>query len=185
MAVHGDGYARRPDGYRGMVPRDWPSIRETSGWQPPAAITDADAKVAFGLMLDAGAVICGGRYCFICNADLADRGAPKSTSLEGVKAATGKYPEWTLSIPQGGHAPDCPVPYLLRWAGEPESPYTRVRTDDIDDAAANIATAAKSPMELAGTDDALLTPEQREAKAMVLREFGLEPSEVEPDEAGR
>src|SRR5712672_2050190 len=101
MAVHGDGFARRPPGYRGMVPQDWPSIRKTSGWQPPAEATDRDAKVAFGLVLDVGAIICGGRFCFVCNADLADVGAPKSTSREGVKASTGKYPEWTLAIPQG------------------------------------------------------------------------------------
>lgn len=167
-----------------MVPQGWPSIRQASGWQPPAEISEAAAKVAFGLLFDAGSIICGGRFCYVCSADLGDAGAPKSTSREGVKAATGLYPEWTLAIPQGGHAPDCPVPYLLRWAGAPESPYTRLRTHDIDSDAAKIAVAAKSAMELIGTDLELLSPAERVARADVWRRLGYVPSEAERELAG-
>lgn len=173
MAVQGDGLARRPPGYRGMVPEDWPSIRKTSGWQAPAVIGEAEAKVAFKWLLDAGSIICGGRYCYYCRADLADRNAPKSTSREGFKAATGVYPDWTLSIPSGGHAPDCPVPYLLRWAGIAEGALTRIRTHDIDDEQAKILTALRSPMELAGTDDARLNPAELAAKRALLTDFGI------------
>jgi hypothetical protein len=178
MAVHGDGLARRPDGYLGMVPQGWPSIRETR-WQPPAELDPAGAQSAVRAVLDQGALICGGRYCFVCNADLADVGAPKSTSKEGIKAATGVYPEYTLAIPQGGHAPDCPVRYLLRWIGMGESSLARVRTHDIDDAAAKIAVTAKSPMELVGTDLELLSDAERAARAEVLRGLGLTEEQLE------
>jgi len=172
MALAGDGLANRPPDYRGMVPRDWPSIRQTRGFQA-GELTAAGAIAAVREVHHQGALICGGRYCYLCNADLSDAGVPlQSSSPEGVKAATGKYPDWTLSIPRGGHAPDCPVPYLLRWIGEPESTLMRVRTEDIDDEAATVAVAAKSPAELVGTLDALLTPEQRVARDAVLQGFG-------------
>jgi len=176
MAVYGDGLCNRPPGYRGLVPDEWPSIRRTRGFQASTMLDEAGAKAALKHVHDRGALICGGKYCFLCDADLSDKpadGRPRhSTSREGFKAATGVYPEWTLSIPLGGHAPDCPVPYLLRWIGEPESGYTRIRTDDIDDEQAKLLTAAKSPSELIGTKDDLLSPEQREARDAVLRGFG-------------
>lgn len=175
MAVPGDGLARRPPGYRGMVPEDWPSIRTTSGWQPPAEISEDGAKQALQILHDHGALICGGRYCFTCGADLSDAGGMphESSAPAGYKAATGVYPEYTLSIPRGGHAPDCPVPYLLRWIGEPESPYTRLRTEDIDDELAKMAVMAKSPMELVGTDLERLSEAERSARVDVLAGFGL------------
>jgi len=174
MAVHGDGLARRRALYQdGLVPEDWPSIRRTSGWRPPAGLTEADAKGAFALLLDMGLVMCGGRFCYACNADLADAGAPKSTSKKGIEAATGVYPTWTLALPQGGHAPDCPVPYLIRWIGRGDSVLTRLRTHDVDDGAAKVLDAGKEPMELVGTDLAQLTPEQRVARAEVLRGLGV------------
>jgi len=178
VAVAGDGLANRPPDYRGLVPRDWPSIRQTRWFQASTVLDEDGAKAAVKHVHDRGALICGGRFCFLCDADLSDPpadGIPRhSTSREGYKVATGVYPEWTLSVPLGGHAPDCPVPYLLRWIGEPESPYTRVRTEDIDDEQAKLLTAAKSPSELIGTKDELLSPEQRIARDEVLRGFGYE-----------
>jgi hypothetical protein len=180
MAVHGDGLARRKNLYeKGLVPDDWPSIRKTSGWQPPAALTEADAKVAFALVLDMGLVICGGRFCYACQADLADVGAPKSTSKKGIEAATGVSPTWTLAIPQGGHAPDCPVLYLLRWIGRGDSTLARLRTHDVADAAAQVLTQAKEPMELVGTDLDLLSEAERAARAEVLRGLGLTEEQLE------
>ncbi len=178
MAVHGDGLARRPEGYLGLVPADWPSIRHTTGWQPPAESTEDHARDAVRQLIARHTVFCG-RFCYACNADLSDPGAPRSHTLAGVKAATGQYPEYTLAIPQGGHAPDCPVPYLLRWLGEPESVYTRLRTHDIDDAAATIAVKAKSSMELVGTDLELLSPEEVAARKVVMKGFGYA---IEPEE---
>ena len=175
MAVPGDGLANRPPGYRGMVPQDWPAIRETSGWQSPTELTEDGAKGALRVLLDAGTVIHGGRFCFVCNADLSDAGVlHQSSTPTAIKAATGVYPEWTLSIPRGGHAPDCPVPYLLHWLGEPASPYTRVRSEDIDDEQAQLLTAAKSPSELVGTDVELLSADERVARTKVLEGFGYQ-----------
>jgi len=175
VAVAGDGLCHRPPGYRGLVPEDWPSIRQTNGFDASAPITEQGAKLALRRVHAQGALICGGRYCFLCSADLSDAGVlHQSTSVTGYKAATGVYPEWTLAIPRGGHAPDCPVPYLLRWLGEPESVFTRMRTVDIDDEQAKLLAAAKSPAELVGTNDELLTPEQREARDKVLQGFGYE-----------
>ena len=172
MSVYGDGKAHRPDGYRGLVPTDWPSIRRTSGWIPPDEITESGAQEAVRNLIATHTVFCG-RYCYACSADLGDPGSPKSTSAAAYKAATGQYPDWTLSIPQGGHAPDCPVPYLLKWLGEGGSVYTRIRTVDIDDEAAKRFTSAKSPMELVGTDVEALDEGQRVEREAVLQAFGL------------
>jgi hypothetical protein len=181
MAVHGDGLARRQNLYeKGLVPPDWPSIRETTGFDAMMPLDEAGAMHAVREVIPI--LISGYRFCVLCNSDLSDRGAPKSTSREGFKAATGQYPEWTLSIPQGGHAPDCAVAYLLRWLGFTGHAIARLRTFDVDDAQAQLLVKAKEPMELVATDVSLLTEAEREARAKVLAGFGLTESEADQRE---
>ena len=180
MAVAGDGLARRKNLYeRGLVPPEWPAIRETSGFDPAAPVSEEGAQHAIHELVDRGALF-SGRYCWVCVADLSDVGAPRSSSREGFKAATGVYPDWTAAIPQGGHAPDCPVPYLLRWAGWPaNSTVVRMRTHDIDDAQAQVLTKAKEPMELAGAQLDQLTAAEREQRAEVLKGLGLTEADLQ------
>jgi len=174
MAVHGDGLARRRALYQdGLVPEDWPSIRETTGFDPLAPLCEERVMYVIRyLFYETNMLIANGRFCVLCNSDLSDPGAPKSNSRAGFKAATGVYPQWTAAIPSGGHAPDCAVVYLLRWIGMTGS-WARLRTHDVDDGAAKVLVAGKEPMELVGTDLEKLTPEQRIARAEVLRGLGL------------